>query len=192
MGNSETINPLYGVTVGSTIFSGNGKFNSSVVNKPVNVTISQEESQKSMSGESSYVYSEKMNQGSFGMSGSYGISGVSLLKSSLSAYVGKSSAVSSKSVSVNYNAISVGGVEYINFEELTASDFLASLNLACQQSSLAVLDAYNAVMAEASKLGIDLISALQDKDTKYKEIKELVSKWVEVSEKFTWNLVMVW
>ena len=92
-----------------------------------------------MSGESSYVFSDKMNHGSFGMSGAYGISGVSLLKSSLSAYVWKSSAVSSKSVSVNYNAMSVGGVEYINFEDLTASDFITSLNLACNQSIMSVL-----------------------------------------------------
>src|SRR3546814_590373 len=107
MSNSEINNPLYGVTIGATTYALAGKFSSSVVKDPISLMISQEESQKYMSGESSYIFSEKMNQGSFGMSGAYGVSGVSLLKSSLSAYVGKSSAASSKSVSVHYNAISV-------------------------------------------------------------------------------------
>lgn len=185
MSNSETINPLFGVNIGSTIYAVTGKFNSGVVREPISLMVSQEESQKSMSGESSYVYSDKMNQGAFGMSGAYGVSGVSLLKSSLSAYVGKSSAVSSKSVSVNYNAISVGGVEYINFEELTASDFIAGLNLACQQSILAVLEAFNAVMAEASKSGVDLLSMVRNEDPQSKALAGLVTEWIERSERFT-------
>ncbi len=185
MTNSEILNPLYGVGIGSTIYAITGKFNTGVVRDPISLMISQEESQKSMSGESSYVYSDKMNQGSFGMSGAYGVSGVSMLKSSLSAYVGKSSAVSSKSVLVNYNAISVGGVEYINFEDLTASDFIVSLNLSCKQSIMAVLNAYTDVMAEASKSGTDLLNALRNDDPQNKVLKELISKWITASEKFT-------
>ncbi|ACT92080.1 hypothetical protein [Dyadobacter fermentans] len=183
--NSEVINPLFGVSIGSTIYALTGKFSSSVVRDPISLMITQEESQKSMSGESSYVYSDKMNQGSFGMSGAYGVSGASLLKSSLSAYVGNSSAVSSKSVSVNYNAMSVGGVEYINFEELTASDFIAGLNLACQQSILAVLDAYNAVMAESSRSGLNPLNALGNDDPQSKLLKDLVTEWINKSERFT-------
>src|SRR3546814_2730290 len=126
-----------------------------------------------------------MIQGSFGLFGAYGVSGVILLKSSLSAYVGKASAASSKSVSVNYNAISVGGVEYINFEELTASDFIASLNKACQQSILSVLDAYNAVMAEASKSGLDLLHVFHHHDAQSNSLKKLISAWISASEQFT-------
>lgn len=185
MNNSERNNPLYGVTIGATIYALTGEFNSSVVREPISLMISQEESQKYMSGESSYVFSEKMNQGSFGMSGAYGVSGVSLLKSSLSAYVGKSSAASSKSVSVNYNAISVGGIEYINFEQLTASDFIASLNKACRQSIVSVLKAYNAVMAEVSKSGLDLLSVFRNNDDQSNSLKKLVSVWINASEQFT-------
>lgn len=185
MNNSERNNPLYGVTIGATIYALTGEFNSSVVREPISLMISQEESQKYMSGESSYVFSEKMNQGSFGMSGAYGVSGVSLLKSSLSAYVGKSSAASSKSVSVNYNAISVGGIEYINFEQLTASDFIASLNKACRQSIVSVLKAYNAVMAEVSKSGLDLLSVFRNNDAQSNSLKKLVSVWINASEQFT-------
>ncbi|WP_316833509.1 hypothetical protein [Pedobacter nutrimenti] len=185
MNNSERDNPLYGVTIGTTIYAHNGKFKASVVKGPISLMISQEKSEKYMSGESSYVFSEKMNQGSFGLSGAYGVSGVSLLKSSLSAYVGKSSAASSKSVAVNYNAISVGGIEYINFEELTASQFMKSLNEACKQSIESVLDAYNAVMAEASKSGLDLLSVFYNEDVQSKPLKKLVSDWIKASEQFT-------
>lgn len=185
MKNSEMHNPLLGIAIGNTVFSNSGKFNSSVVSKPISIMVAQEESHKSMSGQSSYVYSDEMNQGSFGMSGSYGTTGISKIKSSLSAYVGKSSAVSSKSVSVNYNAISIGGIEYINFEALTASDFLASLNLRCMQSSTAVLDIYNEIMAKTTKFGVDLMYALSSTDSKFDEVKKLVNKWITVSEKFT-------
>lgn len=185
MSNSERLNPLYGVSIGATIYAATGKFNTSVVAAPISLMISQEETQKSMSGESSYVYSDQMNQGSFGMSGAYGVSGVSLLKSSLSAYVGASSAVSSKSVTVNYNAMAVGGVEYINFEELTASSFIAGLNLACRQSIVSVLDAYNEVMKAASQSGQDPLSVFRSDDPQNEALKKLVTDWIAKSEKFT-------
>jgi len=187
MSTFNTINPLYGVEVGSTIDATTGKFSTTVVKEPINAMIKQEESTKSMSGESSYVYSDQMNQGSFGLSGSYGISGVSKLKSSMSSYVGNSSAVSSKSVAVNYNAFSLGGVEYIDFEQLTASELIAGLSKGCQQSIVSVLDAYNLVVKKASDLGVDLLIALESNDPKYDEIKSLVSDWVSISEKFTTN-----
>ncbi len=180
-------NPLLGVTIGSTIFSGGGKFNSSVVKAPISVMIAQEEASKSMSGQSSYVYSDEMNQGSLGMSGAYGVTGVSKLKSSFSAYVGKSSAASSKSVSVNYNAVSVGGIEYINFEQLNASEFLAGLNDSCRQSATGVLELYNKVIAAAAAFGVDLAEILISKDPKYDPVKKLVDDWVRASTKFTSN-----
>ncbi|MBL0685346.1 hypothetical protein [Aquimarina mytili] len=187
MSKIKTSNPLFGVTIGSIISSKEGEFKGSVVSNPINSMISQQESYKSMTGKSSYVYSDEMNQGVLGVSGSYGVSGVSKLKSSVSAYIGESSAVSSKSVSVNYNAISIGGIEYINFEELTASEFLASLKLGCQQSLLSVLDSYNAIIAETSNLDVELEHALTSDDYKYKGLKELVSEWIEKSEKFTYE-----
>jgi hypothetical protein len=185
--NKKTINPLYGITIGSTVSSLNGEFKAGVVTEPVSVMHSQIETYKSMSGESSYVYSDMMNQGSFGMSGSYGVAGVSKLKSSLSAYVGNSSASSSKSVNVNYNALSVAGVEYIDFGMLTASDFLASLDKATQQNAILVLDAYNAVIQEAEKLDIDLRNPPSEDSPAYQELKPYIGHWVSLSELFVQN-----
>lgn len=187
MSTSDKSNPLLGVTIGSIIHSGSGKFKASVVDKPISVMIAQEEAYKSMSGQSSYVYSDEMNQGSFGMSGAYGVTGVSKVKSSFSAYVGQSSAASSKSVSVNYNAVSIGGVEYIKFDKLDASQFLSSLTEGCKQSAVEVLDLYNQIMAETAALGATLTIALTSDDPKYDGVKILVSEWVTKSEKFTKN-----
>jgi hypothetical protein len=187
MSKLNQINPLYGVEIGSTIDATTGKFSMTVVKEPINAMITQEESTKSMLGESSYVYSDQMNQGSFGLSGSYGISGVSKLKSSMSSYVGNSSAESSKSVAVNYNAFSLGGVEYIDLEQLNASELIASLSKGCQQSVMDVLDAYNKVVAAADELGVDLLVILESNDPKYADAKKLVSDWVNVSEKFRSN-----
>lgn len=187
MSKLNPINPLYGVEIGSTIDATTGKFSMTVVKAPINTMITQEESTKSMSGESSYVYSDQMNQGSFGMSGSYGISGVSKLQSSMSSYVGNSSAVSSKFVAVNYNAFSLGGVEYIDLEQLNASDLIAGLSKGCKQSVMDVLDAYNTVVAAAAELGVDLLIILESDNPKYADAKKLVSDWVNVSEKFRSN-----
>jgi len=184
---NSTINPLFGVEVGSTVDATTGKFSMTVVKKPISVMITQKESIKSMSGESSYVYADQMNQGSFGLSGSYGITGVGKLKSSMAAYVGNSSAVSSKVVSVNYNAFSIGGVEYIDFEELNASELIAGLSKGCQESVLSVLDAYNAVVKAADELGVDLLVILESDDPKYDDVKKLVSTWVKLSEDFRTN-----
>ncbi|WP_313154142.1 hypothetical protein [Sphingobacterium multivorum] len=184
MEKSETNNPLYGVTIGSIIYSQSGKFAPSVIRAPISRMIAQQQSEKYMSGESSYLYSERMNQGTFGMSGAYGASGISLLKSSMSAYVGESKAVTDRSVVVNYSAIAIGGVEYVNFEDLTASDLIASLNGACQEGAQAVLTAYNNVIKYAADSKRDIRTALKETDAESLQLKELVNIWVEASEDF--------
>ncbi|WP_343566903.1 hypothetical protein [Sphingobacterium sp.] len=184
MEKSETNNPLYGVTIGSIIYSQSGKFAPSVIRAPISRMIAQQQSEKYMSGESSYLYSERMNQGTFGMSGAYGASGMSLLKSSLSAYVGESKAATDRSVVVNYSAIAIGGIEYVNFEDLTASDLIASLNGACQEGAQAVLTAYNNVIKYAAESKRDIRTALKDTDAESLQLKELVNIWVEASEDF--------
>ncbi|WP_105172439.1 hypothetical protein [Pseudoalteromonas sp. T1lg24] len=182
----QILNPLFGVTIGSTVTSGTTKFKASVLTQPVSKMVSQVEHQKSMSGESSYVYSDKMNQGSFGLCGAYGISGVSQVKSSLSAYVGNSSATATKSITVSYNAQSVAGVEYIDFQSLTASDFLASLDDATRQNALGVLDAFNDVVKETAKLDLDL-NKLDENDGRFFELKPYLQKWIDLSQRFCTN-----
>jgi hypothetical protein len=184
MSNFELKNPLYAVTIGSHIKAGENSFETSPIDANISAMISQVETQKSMSGTSSYVYSERMNQGSFGLSGSYGVSGISKFKSSVSAYVGNAAANSSKSVEVNYNAISVCGVEYIDLEKLTVTDFMSSLNLGCQQAALKALDSYNAVNTECEKLGITLYEALTSDKEKYPTIHTLLEKWIVASNCF--------
>ena len=74
-----------------------------------------------------------MNKGSFGLSGSHGISGLSKVNWSVSAYLGKASAESSKSVKVNFEIMVCGGVEHVDFENLTPSLLLAALKPAARQ-----------------------------------------------------------
>lgn len=184
MEKSETSNPLYGVTIGSIIYSQSGKFSPSVIRAPISRMIAQQQSEKYMSGESSYLYSERMNQGAFGISGAYGASGMSLVRSSLSAYVGASAATTGRSVVVHYSAIAIGGIEYVNFEDLTASDLIASLNGACQEGARAVLTAYNNVVKYAAESKRDIRTALKETDAQSLQLKELVNIWVEASEDF--------
>ncbi|WP_333863729.1 hypothetical protein [Sphingobacterium sp.] len=184
MEKSEKSNPLYGVTIGSIIYSQSGKFAPSVIRAPISRMIAQQQSEKYMSGESSYLYSERMNQGAFGISGAYGASGMSLLRSSLSAYVGESKATADRSVVVNYSAVAIGGIEYVNFEDLTASSFIASLNGACQDGAQAVLTAYNNVVKYAAQSKSDIQTALKQTDAESLQLKELINIWVEASEDF--------
>ena len=55
-----------------------------------------------------------MNQGSFGVSGSYGVAGVSKLDVAVSGYVGNCFATSSKAVAVGFNVKMIAGIEYVN------------------------------------------------------------------------------
>jgi hypothetical protein len=80
-----------------------------------------------MHGQSDYVYSKQMNQGSLGISGSYGFSGLAKVNGSLSAYVGKSSAESGKSMKVSYQGLACAGLERVDLNNLTAPALLANL-----------------------------------------------------------------
>lgn len=178
--------PLYGVTIGAQISAATGNFKkTSVVNKPITVMIAQTKTHKYMSGESSYVFSERMNKSTLGVSGGYGVSGVSLLQSSLSSYFGASSVESNKAVNLSYNAISVAGIEYVDFERLNANTFMGGLNPACKQYLEDVQKSYNAVMDYAKSKNKSLLHLLQSSNSKInKEVNDLVSKWVDCSEEF--------
>ncbi|MCO7190360.1 MULTISPECIES: hypothetical protein [unclassified Pseudoalteromonas] len=181
---SATQNPLTGVTIGSKVFSSStAQFKHSVLNKNVSQMVAQEKSDKFMSGESSYVYQGHMNEGSFGMSGAYGVSGISQFKASLAAYAGNAVAQSNKSITVNYNAMSQAGIEYIDFENLTVGSFLESLNSGANAACIKALDAYNEVMAEAGRLDVDIQTALND-PAKYPELTASINEWIHACNEF--------
>ncbi|RZK25306.1 MAG: hypothetical protein EOO63_16225, partial [Hymenobacter sp.] len=118
---NELVNPLYGLQVGSTIKSSNSRFGPSVIELPITKMTKGDTVERSMTGSSSYVYTDKMNQGSIGVSGAYGVSGISKFNSAVSAYLGNSSAGSSKTVNVDYNVKMVSGIEYIDFDSLSTT-----------------------------------------------------------------------
>tara|TARA_Y100000588_G_scaffold185765_1_gene199625 strand:- start:2045 stop:4234 length:2190 start_codon:yes stop_codon:yes gene_type:complete len=187
MSNLEIENPLYAVTIGSYIKSYNNKFEPSVIDTSANSIssmISQEDTHQRMTGTSSYVYSDRMNQGSFGISGSYGVSGLSKCEGSLSAYVGNAAANSSTSVEVTYSHLSVCGIEYVDFEKLTVPQFISSLKEGCRQTALEALDCYNAVNKECKNLGVSLSDALTSGKNQYPTIHDLLQQWVEASDEF--------
>ncbi|OHU90547.1 MULTISPECIES: hypothetical protein [Pseudoalteromonas] len=180
--------PLYGVTLGTKVYPfgtvpTEGSDKASVLNINVSKMVKQEKAHMYMSGQSSYVYKDRINEGSFGVSGSYGVSGISQFKSSLAAYAGNAVARSSKSISVDYSAISVVGVQYIDFENLNVGSFLESLKSSPKDLCIDVLDAYNNVIKAAGNLDVDILSALKDPDD-YKDFIELVNIWIERSNTF--------
>ncbi|MFA8301322.1 MAG: hypothetical protein ACEPOV_14230 [Hyphomicrobiales bacterium] len=178
-------NPLYAVEIGSTIESTLGKFKPTVLSANISKMIPDKEVKKSMTGESSFVYTDQLNQGSLGVSGSYGVSGVSKVDSSVSAYVGNSSANSSKTVQVNYNVQMLSGVEYIDFDDLQVCDVINSLKGGPKQDIMTVLDAFNAVAKRIKELGLDINNIAQIIESKDKELQDLLKVWVESSIEFT-------
>src|SRR4051812_5999385 len=122
------MNPLYGLQVGSCVRD-TGKFIlPSAIKGAITQTILQTQEWKSMGGQSSYAYTKEMNQGSFGLSGGYGFSGLARVDAALSAYVGNASANGSKSVQLNYQIKVLGGIQHIDFDNLTAASLAAALS----------------------------------------------------------------
>lgn len=154
-------NPLYDVTVGSTVNNLQDGFSASVVVQPVTKMIAQTQSRAVMTGKSSFVYSNTMNRGSLGISGSYGLSAISQISASAFGYVGQAKADDGRETRVDYHVILQAGVEYINFNELKPADLMASLAGSCKDPASEALDKYNALLkpnlTESKRL-----SALQD------------------------------
>ncbi|MBJ7221257.1 MULTISPECIES: hypothetical protein [unclassified Brenneria] len=174
-------NPLLGVRIGSTIVGNNGVFSPSIIISNITRMIPEKEVGKFMTGQSQYVYTDQLNQGAAGVSGSYGVSGISKLTSSLSTYVGNSTASSSKSIDVNYNVTMLSGMEYIDFDDLKAEDVLNSLKLGPKSLALDVLNKFTAVrnkLGGAKSLRDYLQGDLPD------ETDELLQQWVTALQEF--------
>ena len=186
MANSTNINnSLYGIVIGSVIDGLTGQINATVVKGQITQMVSQQAGSAFMSGKSEYVYTDMMNQGSLSIEGSYGVSGVAKYSGGISAYAGKTSANSKTAVSVDYNAIAWGGIEYIDFDNLTIEDFINGLSVGTKAAILSVLDAYLAVKNELTKVGGDLLQNVYSSvDPKYNTLKALFTTWIAASNLF--------
>lgn len=176
-----TINPFYAVEIGSIVKSDTGRFLTSVIKGDITKMVPDKEVKQTMTGGSSYVYTDRLNQGSVGVSGSYGISGLSSINAGLSVYAGNSAAELTKKVAINYNVQMLSGVEYINFNDLKAEDLINSLQANPKQMALQALDNYNALM---KKLGSDNLLTIMQAPAEHPEIVSLVNAWVKSVQLF--------
>ena len=177
-----SINPFYAVEIGSIIKSDTGRFMTSVIKGDITRMVPDKEVKQTMTGGSSYVYTDRLNQGSVGVSGFYGISGLSSINAGLSVFVGNSAAELTKKVAVNYNVQMLSGVEYINFNDLKAEDLINSLQENPKQMALQALDNYNALM---KKLGNDNLLGIMQAPDEHPEIMKLVNEWVKSVQLFS-------
>lgn len=185
--NGNHPHPFYGIEIGSIIKGNTGLFQASVIPREqddeegITRMIPDKYVYKNMTGVSSYIYNDKLNQGFAGVSGSYGLSGVARINSGLSVHMGNSVAELTKKVTVNYNVQMISGVEYINFNNLTVEDLINSLDGSPRQMALIALENYNKLMA---KIGTaDLITILKDAASG-SEIITLVEEWVSSVQAF--------
>ncbi|MCG8475668.1 MAG: hypothetical protein MI784_09355 [Cytophagales bacterium] len=182
-------NPLYGVSIGSTISAQNSQFEiTPVINENISIIPqTQKEEIKSMTGESSFVHTESMNQGTLGISGSYGISGISRVSSSVGGYVGNAKASDEKSITVNYNIQVVNATEVINFDNLTVEDFVNALSGAPRQLIIRALEAFNTMNKAVEESGVSLETILSSGPDKYPKEKEAIQNWLTSVNRFFSN-----
>ena len=128
----------------------------------------------SMSGSSRFCHTEGMNQGSVGVSGTYGVGGVAQAKAAVSAYVGRSTAQTGRNLEVTYEVYQVAGVEQLDVRTLTAGQLIAGLTAGARRRLLAALEAYRDVLSE------------MEKDRKHAErLANAVNDWTLAVDEFT-------
>ncbi|MGN7979950.1 hypothetical protein [Burkholderia sp. 22313] len=177
-------NPLNGVSVGSTVDAGTLNFSHSQIHGAITKLDKRGRINTDfMSGESSFVYKETMNSGALGLGGSYGVSGLMQVSSSFDAYVGQSAALSSKSIRTHYNSIIQAGVEFVDFDNLTVTQFLAALSGSARDAAMSALKHYNAVMADARKQNVSVRDVVSGK-VNNPEVRRLIDEWLTSSDEF--------
>lgn len=154
-------NPLNGVYLGSTIDDDN-IFSDSVVDKNISIMVPIREQMLTLTGNSSLASTDSMNEGSLSIAGSYGLSATSKVGIAVKGNYGTSSASSGKSISTKYNAVSLEGVQLINFDNLTVGQLIASLESSPKKGILESLDCYNDLIDKLD--GRDLNKAIEEKD----------------------------
>ncbi|WP_182289020.1 hypothetical protein [Vibrio spartinae] len=178
--NKTSSAPLENLRIGSVINinAQDITFSQPVIDKNISKVIKNSRGEKSMTGQSGYVYNSLMNKGSLGFKGSYGVSGISRLNATVSAYVGNSNVTEDRCVSVNYNVSQFGGVEYISFSDLNASDLLASLSKSTRQDALDALKAYNETNEFIKENNIKSLSDIEKlSDEQREKLEAKVSDW---------------
>ncbi|ALU43571.1 hypothetical protein [Pseudoalteromonas rubra] len=179
-------NPLSGIKIGSTVSALDGSFSAPVINGNISKINSIGYSEKSMTGHSSYVYTDSMNQGSLGVSGSYGVSGISKVSASVTGYVGNSKASSDKTISVDYNIKATAGIEYIFFDNLSAEDLINALARGPKQDLIAAMELYTKLDQELKASNLTALNVLQD-TTKYSELNTQLQNWITSTQRFFKN-----
>jgi hypothetical protein len=177
-------NPFYGIQIGSTASAESGKLQFhalSVFNDGLTTVLGGTTSVTSMSGNSHYVYNERMNQGSVSVSGAYGLGSVARLGSSISAYVGKTSAESQNNLTVNYECKKLVGVEQIDFNRFHAGQIIAGLKGVVRERLLEVLDKYTAM---TSKIDPGHLFEILEKKGEGDEAKKAFREWQSAANKF--------
>ena len=164
-------NPLGLIELGS-IVTESGNYGATVLKPGLTHFIHQQDAKASMSGTSSYIYSDKMNQGSFSCAASVGVSGLAKVSGAIAGYIGNTAAKSDKTLSINLNLIKWAGVEHVNFNEINAAQLLAGLQSNAQAAAAAVLAKF-----------VSLEQAKKDKKSD-EEVAKLTEAWVLASERF--------
>ncbi len=163
--------PIMYARVGSTLKNGR-IFLSDVISGNVSKFKAGGTGSTSMSGRSHYVQSSEMNKGSFGVSGSYGISGISKVEASVGGYVGKAVADGSKSITVNYNAYISSGVEFLNVNGLTLIDLINAFDVNPKNKMLEIIANFNEVMNQVRDAPLEKIDAA------------IFEKWIKSVDEF--------
>ncbi|MFH7015704.1 hypothetical protein [Flavobacterium sp. FlaQc-47] len=175
------INPFYAVEVGSIIRGDSGRFLASIIKGDITKMVPDKEVKQTMTGSSSYAYTDSLNQGSVGVSGSYGISGLASLNAGLSVYAGYANAELTKTVAVNYNVQMLSGVEYLNFNDLKAEHLIGALQENPKQMIMIALENYNQLV---KKIGNNNLLTIMQHPDEHPEIIKLVDEWVKSVQRF--------
>lgn len=149
-GQSNGGNPFYGISVGSTVHESDGSFSAPVIQEGMTRFAAGTEGTIRMSGNSAFIYSDSMNQGSFGVSGSYGVKGVSQYTAAVSGYVGNTNAQNSRSTSLSIDLMTWAGIEYIDFNNLSVSELVCGMSANPQADLLKALEKFNAMRSADS------------------------------------------
>lgn len=174
-------NPFQGVQVGTCVKSGiKLEFKENLLNAPITSMVTDIQVLKSMSGESDYVYTDQMNQGSGAMSGAWGIDGLAMVSSSLAVYGGKSTANMSKNINIKYTVLTRCGNEFLKFNDLSPEDLVNSLSLSPRKALVEAFDCFVALRDLKSEV---LYEAIKDPKS-HPEVSTLLQKWIASTSHF--------
>ena len=158
-------NPLAGVLIGSRVDGETGKISLPVVDAQISKFIDLPNSKFRLTGNSSYLSSTDMNQGSLSVSGSYGVSGIAKVSGSLTVVASEVTAGSNKTVALGMHYIKWAGAQYISFEDLDAAKLIGALDNAARASLLQALDKFQSLHTMVKGMDATKFQAVID-DTK--------------------------